>query len=129
MSLNEVLAEARGASTVWCTHRFNAIHSWPNAPEKCGWLRYPHHHEFVVRLEVGVSHDDRDVEFILLSGEIGECIDALFELSELHEDSHDFWSCEMYARYIAHAMGARGYRVIEVQVSEEGVHGASFKPL
>lgn len=130
--LDEILRTTSGATSIWCTHRFNAIHHWPNAPDECGWLRYPHHHEFVVRLEVSVSHDDRDVEFILLAREVGDLVEDVLALESEPTSEDDLvflrWSCEMWARYIAWAVKSKGYRVVSVQVSEEGVHGATFHP-
>lgn len=45
--------------------RFEAIHSWLDCPyEDVAFLRNPHRHEFWVEVEIEVTHNDRDVEFI-----------------------------------------------------------------
>tara|TARA_R110000751_G_scaffold223906_1_gene326000 strand:- start:641 stop:1015 length:375 start_codon:yes stop_codon:yes gene_type:complete len=108
--------------TVWCTTRFNAIHHWPDAPAECGWLAYPHHHEFQVRAEVVVADEDRDVEFLLLARLIDERIEP-----KVGEETLT-WSCEHYAIWIADVLADEGFDVFEVQVSEEGLHGARYCP-
>jgi len=106
-------------TTVWCTTRFQALHSWKGAPDECSWLRNEHLHTFFVRAEVRVTHDDRDVEFILLSREIDEHIART--LDGLAPD----WSCEMWASGVAAYLDGKGRSVVSVSVSEEGIYGAT----
>jgi 6-pyruvoyl-tetrahydropterin synthase len=114
----------RDKMTAWCTTRFKALHHWPDAPDECNWLR---HHEFVVVVEVGVNHDDRDVEFILLAREVDEFVDGVFD-SGAHSESTTTWSCERWAREVGEHLAGHGYRVVKVKVSEEGLHGATYRP-
>jgi len=122
MMRNELNQLRSHRTTVYCTTRFNAIHHWPDAPEECGWLAFPHHHEFVVKAEVAVTDHDREVEFILLAREIDEM------LAEKVGADTMTWSCERYARWIAERLIESGLTVVEVEVSEEGLHGARYRP-
>lgn len=102
--------------TVFCTTRFEASHSWPAAPDPVAFLRDPHRHEFHVRVEVRVDHDDRDIEFIMLKREVDRFIAE--DLGEVN------FSCEMYADAIkAHVEDEYG-RPARVEVSEDGENGA-----
>ena len=100
---------------VFCTLEFEGFHSWPEAPEEVGFLRHPHRHMFQVRAEVEVTHDDRDVEFILLKRRIEQKIQK--KLEEGAEVST--WSCEMWAKWIL-----REFDCYRVEVSEDGENGA-----
>lgn len=47
--------------------RVEGIHCWPECPlEEVKFLRSPHRHEFHIIAEKNVTHDDRDVEIIML---------------------------------------------------------------
>lgn len=122
MLRNELRQQKAEQTTVWCTTRFNAIHHWPEAPEECGWLAFPHHHEFRVKAEVAVSDHDREVEFILLARDIDEML-----IEKVGPDTMT-WSCELYARWISDQLTRDGLTVVEVEVSEEGLHGARYRP-
>jgi hypothetical protein len=53
---------------VWCTLQVEATHNWPGCPfEEVDYLRAPHRHLFGIKAYVAVNHDDRDVEFIIVS--------------------------------------------------------------
>lgn len=50
--------------------QFEGIHCWPHAPEEVAFLRSPHRHMFEVYVNMSVTHDDREVEFIMLKHEV-----------------------------------------------------------
>lgn len=97
---------------VFCTLRFEALHMWPNALPDVSFLGVPHRHIFHVRAEKIVSHNDRDVEFILLKR-------AILETIELLKPSSITWSCETWAQKILEA-----HSLDKVEVSEDGENGA-----
>jgi len=41
-------------------------HYWTNAPKEVEFLSHEHHHNFHIRLECDVKHNDRELEFIML---------------------------------------------------------------
>lgn len=98
--------------------RFEGFHCWPDAPEEVAFLRVNHRHEFHVKVWKIVTHDDRDIEFILFKREVDKCIRTLQETQDV---SH--WSCEMWAREIGQHLDADG-----VEVSEDGENGAEWIP-
>jgi 6-pyruvoyl-tetrahydropterin synthase len=104
---------------VYCTTRFEGFHCWPQAPKEVAFLRDPHRHEFHVRVEVGVDHLDRDVEFILLKREVDRILGRLRNSPEA-----EHWSCEHYAASLWANLRALGYAPVRIDVSEDGENGA-----
>lgn len=66
-----------------------------------------------MRAELAVSHDDREVEFILLKREIERVI------AGVNGAKTELWSCETWARYVLDAL-----QLDRVEVSEDGENGA-----
>jgi len=101
-------------------YRFEGVHCWPDAPLAVNFLRQPHRHEFHVRARLAVTHDDRELEFILVKQHI-----KFFVLSRYPMDLGTR-SCEQMAaeiiKSLAEEYGANRY--IEVEVSEDGENGA-----
>ena len=56
---------------VYCTLQLEGIHNWDNChlPE-VQFLAFSHRHMFHFYCEKEVSHDDRDIEFIILKRKI-----------------------------------------------------------
>lgn len=103
---------------VYCKTTFIALHKWDKAPDEVKFLRDAHRHVFHVKVTVIVTHDDRAVEFITMRKELDGCISNwALDLGGK--------SCEMIADMIAKAMHDMYYRVIEVDVSEDGENGAT----
>jgi hypothetical protein len=102
------------------------IHKYPAALEdpklaSVSFLGYPHRHIFHFRIRVSVTHNDRDIEFIMFKRELEALYnDSLFLL--------DYKSCEMIAEDLIEYI-SRTYpgRYIEVGVSEDGENGAILK--
>ncbi len=98
-------------------HRFEGFHKWSMAPDEVKFLRDLHRHEFHVRLRMQVSHNDRELEFILVKRWLATYL-AVQSLNEIG-------SCEMLAeRIITFAHKEYGFRSIECEVSEDGENGA-----
>jgi hypothetical protein len=107
---------------IWVTFQHEGIHCYPAALtdpklESVMFLGYPHRHIFHFRVAITVTHDDRDIEFIMFKREL----QSLFHSEVLTLDSK---SCEMIAielhKYIAQTYPGRGY---EVEVSEDNENG------
>lgn len=100
-------------------HKYPAALTDPNLKE-VEFLGYPHRHMFHFRVRVSVTHNDRDIEFILFKRELEHLYQGTMSI--------DFMSCEMLAEeligYIKlHYPG----RYIEIGVSEDGENGAILK--
>ena len=82
------------------------------------FLGYPHRHIFHFYVTLGVSHNDRDVEFIQFKREL----ERQFEQGTLQLD---YKSCEMISDdlYVAITKKYPG-RKIEIDVSEDGENGS-----
>jgi 6-pyruvoyl-tetrahydropterin synthase len=107
--------------TIWVTSSFVAYHRWPDAPPQVGYLRNLHRHTFNVKLEVRVSHDDRQVEFHILKRELKSLCAGLDETPFKDRES---WSCEQYCDYFLGYFNSQGYIVHSVAVDEDGECGA-----
>jgi hypothetical protein len=105
------------------TFQREGIHKYPAALEDprlvtVSFLGYPHRHIFHFRVRVSVTHNDRDIEFIMFKRELEALYnDSLFLL--------DYKSCEMIAEdLITYISNNYPNRYIEVGVSEDGENGA-----
>lgn len=108
-----------GQALVYFSTRVEGFHWWSKAPDHVAFLRHRHRHLFGVRVDLVVSHDDRDVEFI--TGK------RLLEdyLRSAPIDGPE--SCEMIARRVHRHFSALGYHVRRVEVDEDGENGAYIK--
>ena len=95
------------------------IHKYPAAANLPGveFLQYPHRHMFHFYVTLGVFHDDRDVEFILLKREL----EALYDGGTLQLNNQ---SCEMLADSLLDYMEAYyPDRACKVEVYEDDENG------
>lgn len=96
------------------------IHRYPAAKDLKGveFLQHPHRHIFHFYVNLEVSHNDRDVEFILFKREL----EALFESGAMQAD---YKSCEMMAEEMLEYI-EREYpgRIVQVEVFEDDENGA-----
>ena len=105
---------------VYCTLRFEGLHFWQNAPEEVGFLRQTHRHIFHVRVEVNVTHDDRDIEFIMMKRHLEQFI------PEAQAKLLDGCSCEMLGEFFLDK-GKEKWPAVKygvADVSEDGENGA-----
>ncbi len=107
---------------IWVTFQKEGIHQYPAALtdpklKEVAFLGYPHRHIFHFKVSITVTHDDRDIEFILFKREL----EALYAEGTL-ELNHK--SCEMIAgdlhKYLASTYPGRSYKI---EVSEDGENG------
>jgi hypothetical protein len=101
---------------VMVTHRVPGFHYWPGAPDEVSYLAHRHRHLFMVIVSVTVGHDNREVEFHTLQGDV----------RSQFSDNMDFGarSCEMIAKDLIGKLEASGYRVAWAEVWEDGENGA-----
>lgn len=101
---------------VWCSLQFEGTHYWPECPfNDVSFLRVPHRHMFHIKAWRLVSHDDRDVEFIMLKREIVQYLDSMFPDGDMGSRS-----CEMLARELC-----QEFSLDRCDVSEDGENGAT----
>lgn len=111
--------------TIFVTFQKEGIHRYPAAgtePALAGvdFLQYPHRHIFHFKVTLQVTHNDRDVEFILFKREL----ENLYKEATLQVD---YKSCEMLAEdLIEYISGKYPGRDIAVEVSEDGENGATL---
>ncbi len=97
---------------------FEGQHCWPEAPDQVSFLQSPHRHLFHVRARMNVSHDDRELEFILVKRALEKFVSEWgFDLGRR--------SCETMAQQIIFYIRTKWNRdFIEVEVNEDGENGA-----
>jgi len=89
------------------------IHCWPECPlEEVSFLRSPHRHLFFFRMRKAVTHDDRDVEIIMLARA------AKLFIQQTHptvDGCSDFGrqSCEMLAQKVLAMFDCDAVEVLE----------------
>ena len=104
------------------TFQKEGIHCYPAAGlepalKEVQFLAYPHRHIFHFKVTVGVTHNDRDIEFIILK----RWMESLYSDSVINID---YKSCEMLAEdligMLRNKYGDRYYRVEVFEDNENG---------
>jgi hypothetical protein len=96
--------------------RFSAVHLWPDCDlEEVYYLRFPHRHEFHVKVKAPVSHENRDIEFILLKNKIERWISENWDKKNLKQKS-----CETMCNDLMYNFPELTY----VSVLEDGENGS-----
>ncbi len=103
------------------TCRFEATHNWPGVTEHEGlsdvcFLQFEHRHMFHIKAVKDVTHDDRDVEIIMLKRSILLYLEDLYPTHRLGKTS-----CEMLARDLS-----REFDLYSCEVLEDGENGAIY---
>ena len=103
--------------TIIIRTRFEGIHCWPNCPyPDVAFLKNPHRHEFWVEMEIEVTHNDRDVEFIkakrLLDGYIAEVLTENLGTRSCEDIAESIMDCGLFDPCVS------------VTVLEDGENGA-----
>lgn len=96
--------------------RIEGIHAWPDCdiPE-VSFLKHPHRHEFHIEAMKEVSHDDRDIEIIMLKRTMIEYLHKAFGFP----CNFGSWSCEMIAKDLSNR-----FALSSCEVLEDGENGA-----
>lgn len=99
-------------------NQVEGFHRYPNAPKRCGFLRYKHRHVFEIRCKFEVSSNDREIEIITKQWEIDNFINCIYGKPA----NFGCMSCED----IAQSLLLRFPEMTECQVLEDGYGGASL---
>jgi len=123
--------DTRPNKMIWVTFQKEGMHKYPAAltdpnlatgdEYDVSFLGYPHRHIFHFKVWIGVTHDDRDNEFIQFKR----------WLLNLYKDatlSLDYKSCEMMSGDLYDAISQRyPNREVWIEVSEDGENGSFIK--
>jgi hypothetical protein len=131
----EILEEMKKMRTVqpplrwiFVTFQKEGIHCYPAAATDPalatgGWddvsfLGTPHRHMFHFRVQISVTHNDRDIEFIQMK----RWLERMYQDGTLQLN---YQSCEMMAEALAEKIQERfPKRFLKIEVSEDGENGA-----
>jgi hypothetical protein len=123
--------DIRPNKMIWVTFRKEGIHKYPAAATDpnlatgdeydVSFLANEHRHIFHFRIWLGVTHNDRDVEFI----QFKRWLENLYKDATL---SLDYKSCEMMSDDL-YAQISQRYpsREVWIEVSEDGENGSFIK--
>ena len=103
--------------SIYVQSQFVALHKWGQAPEKVSFLQDWHRHVFKVRVDLAVSHDNRDLEFFHVLEDLNQVLDQWRERKVSK-------SCEMFCDSISEALKSKYLTLFRVEVSEDGENGA-----
>ena len=123
--------DIRPNKMIWVTFNKEGMHKYPAAltdpnlatgdEYDVSFLGYPHRHIFHFQVWLGITHTDRDIEFIQFKR----------WLLNLYKDSIlalDYKSCEMMAEDLYEQIAAKHPgREVWIEVSEDGENGALIK--
>ena len=123
--------DVRPNKMIWVTFNKEGMHKYPAAltdpalatgdEYDVSFLGYPHRHIFHFKVWIGVTHDDRDIEFIQFKR----------WLLNLYKDSIlalDYKSCEMISEDLYQQISQKySNREIWIEVSEDGENGSFIK--
>ncbi len=123
--------DIRPNKMIWVTFRKEGMHKYPAALtdpslktddwDDVSFLGYPHRHIFHFRVWIGVTHNDRDIEFI----QFKRWLERLYDGGALELD---FKSCEMMSDDLYDAISSKyPGREVWIEVSEDGENGSFIK--
>jgi len=123
--------DQRPNKMIWVTFRKEGIHKYPAAltdtalatgdEYDVSFLGYPHRHIFHFKVWIGVTHDDRDIEFI----QFKRWLEKLYSEGTLQLD---YKSCEMMSGDLYDTISNKyPGREIWIEVSEDGENGSFIK--
>jgi hypothetical protein len=123
--------DIRPNKMIWVTFRKEGIHKYPAAltdsnlatgdEYDVSFLGYPHRHIFHFKVWIGVTHDDRDIEFI----QFKRWLEKLYAEGTLQLD---YKSCEMMSGDLYDVISKKyPNREIWIEVSEDGENGSFIK--
>ena len=102
------------------------FHYWPEAPADVSYLAYRHRHDFHVRAEYEVEHDDRDLEFHQQPANPRQAL--LLGNASRHGVEFGARSCEAIAEFIRERLAESGFPLpVAIEVWEDGEHGARIQ--
>ena len=130
--MTTIKQDIRPNKMIWVTFRKEGMHKYPaaltdpslNKPgewDDVSFLGYPHRHIFHFKVWIGVTHNDRDIEFI----QFKRWLERLYDGGALQLD---YKSCEMMSDDLYDAISNRyPGREVWIEVSEDGENGSFIK--
>jgi hypothetical protein len=129
--MTTIKQDIRPNKMIWITFRKEGMHKYPAALTdpalKTGdeydvsFLGYPHRHIFHFKVWIGVTHDDRDIEFI----QFKRWLENLYKEGTLQLD---YKSCEMMSQDLYDSISSKyPGREVWIEVSEDGENGSFIK--
>jgi hypothetical protein len=129
--MTTIKQDVRPNKMIWVTFRKEGIHKYPAAltdpslatgdEYDVSFLGYPHRHIFHFRVWIGVTHNDRDIEFIQFKR----------WLENLYKDGTmtlDYKSCEMMSDELYDVITQKyPSREVWIEISEDGENGSFIK--
>ena len=123
--------DVRPNKMIWVTFRKEGMHKYPAAltdpalatgdEYDVSFLGHPHRHIFHFKVWIGVTHDDRDIEFI----QFKRWLENLYKEGTLQLD---YKSCEMMSGDLYDTISNKyPGREIWIEVSEDGENGSFIK--
>jgi hypothetical protein len=123
--------DIRPNKMIWVTFRKEGMHKYPAAltdpalatgdEYDVSFLGYPHRHIFHFKVWIGVTHDDRDIEFI----QFKRWLENLYKEGTLQLD---YKSCEMMSQDLYDSISNKyPGREVWIEVSEDGENGSFIK--
>jgi hypothetical protein len=123
--------DIRPNKMIWVTFQKEGIHKYPAAltdpalatgdEYDVSFLGYPHRHTFHFKVWIGVTHDDRDIEFI----QFKRWLENLYKEGTLQLD---YKSCEMMSGDLYDIISNKyPNREVWIEVSEDGENGSFIK--
>ena len=123
--------DIRPNKMIWVTFRKEGIHCYPAAATDpnlatgdeydVAFLANKHRHIFHFRVWIGVTHNDRDIEFI----QFKRWLENLYKDNILNLN---FMSCEMMSDELYSAISEKyPSREVWIEVSEDGENGSLIK--
>lgn len=125
--------DVRPNKMIWVTFRKEGIHKYPAAltdpnlatgdKYDVSFLGHPHRHIFHFRVWIGVTHNDRDIEFIQFKRWLEELYNGDQAVLQL-----DYKSCEMMSDDLYDIISKKyPNREVWIEVSEDGENGSFIK--
>jgi hypothetical protein len=129
--MTTIKQDIRPNKMIWVTFRKEGMHKYPAAltdpslatgdKYDVSFLGYPHRHIFHFKVWIGVTHDDRDIEFI----QFKRWLEDLYSEGTLQLD---FKSCEMMSGDLYDIISKKyPGREVWIEVSEDGENGSFIK--
>ena len=129
--MTTIKQDIRPNKMIWVTFRKEGMHKYPAALtdpalktgdwDDVSFLGYPHRHIFHFKVWIGVTHNDRDIEFI----QFKRWLERLYDGGALQLD---YKSCEMMSDDLYDAISSKyPGREVWIEVSEDGENGSFIK--
>ena len=129
--MTTIKQDIRPNKMIWVTFRKEGMHKYPAAltdpalatgdEYDVSFLGHPHRHIFHFKVWIGVTHDDRDIEFI----QFKRWLENLYKDATL---ALDYKSCEMMSQDLYDIISQKyPGREVWIEVSEDGENGSFIK--